>query len=336
MENKFEHIDDVIAKYLAGEANTEEIALLEEWRKLNAENEKEFQQFEKLFNAGATLRDVIPVDTDSAWLKLQGSISRKSENGKVVPIHQVSKRAAFIRIAAAILIAAGLGMLAFFLTLPSADQMAEINSTDKIRKEILPDGSTITLNKNSTLAYSTDHFSKKRIVKLKGEAFFDVKHDEANPFVVEASDLKIEDVGTGFNVQANTNSDIIIISVVSGEVKVTTVSDQIVNLSAGEEASYNVKTKIIGKKEAIKENISAYADRVFVFDNAELGTVIKVLNDVYDVQLGLANMELKTCRITVTFDNEQIDDIAAVIAETLGLQMKKENEQIIFDGNTCK
>lgn len=336
MENNFEHIEDIIAKYLAGEANAEEIALLDKWRKLSSENEKEFNLFGKLFDAGASLRDVIPVDTDAAWIKLKKSISHKEENGKIIPLRQPSNRSTFIRIAAAVLIVAGLGMLAFFLTLPTEERLAQINTTDRIEKDTLPDGSTITLNKNTTLAYSTDHFSKKRIVKLKGEAFFDVKHDETNPFIVEAADLKIEDVGTSFNVKANESSDVIIISVVSGEVKVTTVSDQILSLNAGEEASYNVKTKIIGKKETINDNISAYANKVFVFENAELGSVIKVLNDVYDVQLGLENMDLKSCKITVTFNDEPIDDIAFVIAETLGLKVKNENEQIVFYGNECK
>ena len=48
------------------------------------------------------------------------------------------------------------------------------------------------------------------------------------------------------------------------------------------------------------------------------------------------NYKLDSCRITVTFDNEQIDDIATVIAETLGLEVKKTNEQIILSGNDCK
>ncbi len=336
MENKFENIEDVIAKYLADEANAEEKALLDEWRKQSIENENEFKQFEKLFDVGASLRDVIPVDTDAAWIKLKNSISHKQVNGKVIPLHQNSNRSTFIRIAAAVLIAAGLGMMVFFLTLPSEEHLAEIHSKEEIKKESLPDGSSITLNKNTSIAYSTDHFSKKRIVKLKGEAFFDVKHDESNPFIVEAADLKIEDVGTSFNIKANETSDVIIISVVSGEVKVTTVSDQMLSLNAGEEATYNIATKVIGKKEVIKENISAYADKVFVFENAELGDVINVLNDVYEVQLGLANMDLKSCKITVTFKDEPIDDIAFVIAETLGLEIKKENEQIVFNGKGCK
>ena len=336
MDSKFENIEVLIAKYLAGEADAADLVLLNEWRKLSSENEVEFSQMEKLYNDSSSLRNVIPVDTDAAWMKLKNTISIQPEQGKIISIKPATSRINFIRIAASILIVAGLGMLAFFLTLPSEDKFAEIKSENVIRKEKLPDGSTVTLNKNTTLAYSTDHFSRKRIVKLKGEAFFDVVHDEKNPFLIEAADLKIEDVGTSFNVQAKENTGIAIISVVSGEVKITTLTGQVFNLVAGEEATYNVKTKIVSKKESVEENISAYADRVFVFENAELKTIVDVLNDVYDSQLTIENHKLDSCRITVTFDNEAIDDIATVIAETLGLEIKKSNEQIILSGNDCK
>jgi len=336
VDSKFENIEVLIARYLAGEADAADLVLLNEWRKLSSENEIEFSQMEKLYNNSSSLRNVIPVDTDAAWMKLKNTISIQPEQGKIISIKPATSRINFIRIAASILIVAGLGMLAFFLTLPSEDKFAEIKSENVIRKEKLPDGSTVTLNKNTTLAYSTDHFSRKRIVKLKGEAFFDVVHDEKNPFLIEAADLKIEDVGTSFNVQAKENTGIAIISVVSGEVKITTLTGQVFNLVAGEEATYNVKTKIVSKKESVEENISAYADRVFVFENAELKTVVDVLNDVYDSQLTIENHKLDSCRITVTFDNEAIDDIATVIAETLGLEIKKSNEQIILSGNDCK
>ena len=336
MDSRFENIEVLIAKYLAGEADAADLVLLNEWRKLSSENEIEFSQMEKLYNDSSSLRNVIPVDTDAAWMKLKNTISIQPEQGKIISIKPATSRINFIRIAASILIVAGLGMLAFFLTLPAEDKLAEIKSDNVVRKEKLPDGSTVTLNKNTTLAYSTDHFSRKRIVKLKGEAFFDVVHDEKNPFLIEAADLKIEDVGTSFNVQAKENPGIAIISVVSGEVKITTLTGQVFNLVAGEEATYNVKTKIVSKKESVEENISAYADRVFVFENAELKTVVDVLNDVYDSQLTIENHKLDSCRITVTFDNEAIDDIATVIAETLGLEIKKSNEQIILSGNDCK
>jgi ferric-dicitrate binding protein FerR (iron transport regulator) len=336
LNNRYEHIEELIAKFLVGEATIEEIDLVNEWRALSAENEQTFSQYEKIFVGGESLKNLIPVDTDAAWIKLKGKISNGEQAGKIIPIRSISSRAYFIRIAAILLIVAGLGMLAFFMTLPSPDNLAVINSNDSIHKLDLPDGSKITLNKKSHLAYSRDHFSKKRLVQLTGEAYFEVVHDEKNPFIVQASDLQIMDVGTAFNVKAKENSGIIIVSVVSGEVKVVTVNHETVNLHAGDEITYNMATREIGPTEKLSSNSNAYADRVFVFENADLSTVMRVLNEVYNVQLSTADSKLNTCRITVSFNNESINDIADVIAETLGLTLEKENNQIIFKGNGCK
>ena len=171
---------------------------------------------------------------------------------------------------------------------------------------------------------------------MKGEAFFDVKHNETNPFTVEAGGLKIVDVGTSFNIQAIENAEMVIISVVAGEVKITNLHNESLTLMAGEEGHYNMSTKVISKADLINPNIAAYATRVFIFENAELITVMKVLNEVYETKITSENDSLNNCRITVTFNNESIEEISEVIAETLGLKLKKENNKIIFSGNVCK
>jgi transmembrane sensor len=336
VENNSEYIDDLIVKALSGEASADELVTIAQWRKLSTENENIYLEFEKLLHVGDFLRNKITVDTDAAWIKLKSEILSKKEPAKIISLPIKNKPFLSFRIAASIAIVFGLGLLTLFLSDPADQKLVEIISKDSVQKTELPDGSYFTLNKNSSLTYSSRQFKNKRVVKLKGEAFFNVKHDDANPFVVEAGDLKIEDIGTSFNVKAKSNSPFIIISVVSGEVKLTGGDDQLMHLRAGEEASYNIKTKMLGKNESIKENIAAYADKIFVFENADLKTVISVLNDVYDVKLSVENANLNTCRITVTFDNENINDIVAIIAETLGLKFLTINNQIIFQGDACK
>ena len=335
MENRFEHIEEIIAKYLAGEAEAREIALLNEWKSLSESNRREFEQFNKLFSESSALKHSIPVDTDRAWKRVQESIN-KANHGNIISIKSKPLQNYILKIAASIILIAGLSFAIFKLNYNSEENLYSVSTQDSIKTELLPDGSSITLNRKSTLAYSTDHFSKKRIVKLKGEAFFDVVHDESKPFIVEASDLKIEDIGTSFNIKAIEGSEMVIVSVVTGEVKITSIDKQPVFLSAGEEATYNVHSKVISKMELISPNISAYANRVFIFENTELTTVMKVLNEVYDVKLGSENDTILKCRITVTFDDESIDEISEVIAETLGLGTRKENNKIIFIGNACK
>ncbi len=335
MENRFEHIEEIIAKYLAGEASAREEAILNEWKSQSASNLREFEQFSKLFKESSPLKNSLSVNTDSAWNKVKEAISQEKKP-KILSIKFDPYQSVFLRIAACLILIAGLAFAIFQLSSTSEDILYSVSTNDSVKVELLPDGSSISINRNSTLAYSVDHFNKKRVVKLKGEAFFNVTHDETKPFIVEASDLKIEDVGTSFNVRAIEGSETVIVSVVTGEVKITNINNQSIFLIAGEEASYNVQTKVISKMEMISPNISAYANRVFIFENTELNIVMKVLNEVYDIKLDSENDSLLKCRITVTFEDESIDEISEVIAETLGLEIRKANNKIIFIGNECK
>lgn len=336
MENRFEHIDIIIAKYLSGEATADELHLLEEWRSLSNENSLEYDKFNEIFQASSSLKTDIPVNTDAAWIKVQASLSKKKKQAKVISIFGKPLQSQFLRIAASIVLVAGLFFSIYRLNDKHSENLTFINSGDSVKVETLPDGSTISINKKSSLAYSTDKFSKKRIVKLRGEAFFDVTHDEENPFTVEAAGLQIVDIGTSFNINANEDNELVIISVITGEVKVTTLNDQSILLVAGDEASFNKTTKTFKKSEQLDLNVNAYANRIFIFENTELSTVIKVLNDVYDIKLISESNAVLSCRITVTFEDEPIQEIAEIIAETLGLQIIKDSNTITFSGDVCK
>lgn len=333
MKNNFENIEDIIAKFLAGEATPEEIQILEEWKAAHPDNAQEFRQMSSLFTESTGLKQALSVDTDTAWLKVQ--LAMQPGEDKVIPIHRRNNLQAFLRIAAVLVLTVLLGTVAYFMFRPLAEPNVEIASQDNTQKTVLPDGSEIVLNKHSSIHYTSHGFSKKRIVKLNGEAFFEVKHDENIPFLVETGTLKIQDVGTSFNVKALPNSGIVIVSVVSGEVKMFTAEDKSLLLSAGEEASYNLKTKELLKSEAIDRNCAAYKDKIFIFENTELAHVVKTLNDIYGSHLVVGNEKISACRITATFNNEKVEDIAGVIAETLGLTLQKENGTISFLGNAC-
>ena len=60
------------------------------------------------------------------------------------------------------------------------------------------------------------------------------------------------------------------------------------------------------------------------------------MNDVYDIKLISESNAVLSCRITVTFEDEPIQEIAEIIAETLGLQIIKDSNTITFSGDVCK
>lgn len=87
----------------------------------------------------------------------------------------------------------------------------------------LPDGSLVTLNTSSAIAV---HFNDdlRRVTLLEGEAYFDVKHDPAHPFVVASKFSEVEVKGTAFAVQTDDSKDIV--SLERGRVEVTRINEK--------------------------------------------------------------------------------------------------------------
>src|SRR5699024_12530140 len=91
------------------------------------------------------------------------------------------------------------GGLCYYLNTP-----VTVHSGDgEIAEVILPDDSRVRVNANARLRYSRRwNSAENRMVSLEGEAFFEVKKDEVTQkkFIVNAGDLKVEVLGTEFNV----------------------------------------------------------------------------------------------------------------------------------------
>lgn len=338
MENYNQNIEDLIAKHLAGESDADEKIMLADWLNESDSNRAYFEVLQKIFNESASLKKSEIVDTDAAWNKLKSQI-KNQEDGSIrilKPETRVTLSAveALKRIAAVFLIFA-LATAAYFFFMKENIETITIASANETKTFLLPDSSTVFLNKNSQLAYT---FSKeKREINLTGEAFFEVKHDETKPFIIHANDLNIKDIGTSFNVNAKSKDSVQII-VESGEVELTTAINPDYNysyrLTPGQQAVFNKNTKRIIKTETTDSNAFAYKTKVFVFENASLQSAVQKLNEVYGTEITIRD-KIKNCRITSTFKNEKIDAILDVIVTTLNLKLTKNENKITLDGEGC-
>ena len=209
--------------------------------------------------------------------------------------------------------------------------MVELASHESVAHDTLPDGSTLSLNKKTTLQYAADR--QTRVAKLQGEAYFNVRHDPDKEFLVVVDKIFIEDIGTAFNVTAYPDSSTVEVLVDEGEVHFYSTENAGVNLTAGQMGIYNKRTHAFSTREA-QPNITAYKTRSFTFSNDSLSTVIAALNRVYKTKIHI-DENLKNCRLTVAFKNEKIQEIANVIAETLGLTISESGDIIELKGSGC-
>ncbi len=319
--------DDLIAKVLSGDANKAEIALVEAWKNESVDNNEYFELSKKLFSAINDVKIEYNVNTAAAWNKLDERISGEA---KVIPLF---KRAALMRVAASLLLLVALCFLIKFIIHPKEVQPIQYAASNKTVLDTLPDGSKVFINKNSEISYVADKNARR--VKLKGEAFFEVVHNEKQPFEIVINDVVIKDIGTAFNVKALPGTNTIEVVVESGEVQFYTTTDSGLNLTKGQKAIYNITTKqfVKGVLEPA-ENVASYRSRIFSFSDTPLGEVIKQINNVYDVNIDLDNEQLANKELSVEFNNEPIDVVISIIAETLDLEIEKRDSSVILKSKT--
>ena len=199
----------------------------------------------------------------------------------------------------------------------------------------LTDSSRVFMNRHSEITYTADYGKKQRIVNLTGEAYFQVAHNEKKPFIVETEGTFVKDIGTSFNIKAYAVDSIVEVFVENGEVSFYTENNPGILLQKGEKGIYNKETETFRKFNSAEPNILSYKSKVLDFRNTSLSEVVKELNSVYQTNIILKNKELINCKITVTFDNEDINTIVGIISETLHLQMIKTNDGYELEGESC-
>ena len=326
-------IDDLIGKVLAGEASAEEQIQLQNWIRDSAANLKYFEQIKTIFEKASANQVQLQFDADAAWRRVKGKLSNQKRAKQVW--FKTPQFARALRIAAGLVLILTGGLATYKWYAQPIETFAVVSDTVVV-SDTLPDGSAAFLNKKSSLSYEYNPREKKRKVKLTGESFFEVKHEEEKPFIIEAEEVLVQDLGTAFNVKAYPNSDTVEVIVKSGEVQIYTLKNRGLHLGAGETGIYSKRSREFSKLVKADTNALAYKTGVFSFNKTDLGSIIDKINEVYDAHIILGNEKLAKCQITVNFNNEKLDTVIEVIAETLTLTVTKKDKEILLDGTGCQ
>ncbi|HEV8512895.1 MAG TPA: FecR domain-containing protein [Cyclobacteriaceae bacterium] len=323
---EFDPIDDLIGKVLAKEATVAEQNQLNQWLEESEANRKYFAHFKLIFDKAAATPVKIKFDRDEAWQKVKGKMREEKRFQFFI--------SPYVRVAAGIALITAMSYLVYQWTRPAVQTLA-VTTDKKIKQDTLPDGSFAVLNKNSKLNFEYNSRSKTRNVKLMGEAYFEVKHQEEKPFVVEIEELLVRDIGTSFNIKAYPNSDTVVVTVESGEVQFYTLKDPGLILKAGEAGIYKKSFKEFSRMVKADTNVLAYKTKIFSFKDTDLKKAVEMINEIYDSKIILGNSSIGQCHVTVNFNNDKIEDIADIIAETLSLSVEKKGDEFILTGSGC-
>lgn len=149
----------------------------------------------------------------------------------------------------------------------------------------LSDGTKVWLNALTSLHYPVSFNGNERVVTLEGEAYFEVAHDKSKPFQVMYKNMKVEVLGTHFNVMAYEDEATIQTTVLEGKVRVQEGNSQQKILTPGKQAQLNRHTKEIQLKEVPAEATVAWKNGYFHFDQADMQAVLRQLARWYDLEI---------------------------------------------------
>lgn len=329
MKNSNKYIDDdVLVKYLLGEADSEEQMAVEQWIAADAANQKHYRDMKLIWEESKKLEGQTTVSTDAAWERLMQRVEHDEKSDTAT---QPSRTIQFsptrwMRAAALLLVMVGSGWLIYLLSGAGNEQMLA-QSFDKVLITTLPDGSVVTLNKNSELSYPAHFDGGKRNVTLKGEAFFSITANKAKPFVIDAGNSSVTVVGTTFNVKSK--NDVTEVIVESGMVEVAK-KERSVRLAPGQKVVVSANTSTPVPENVTDELYNYYRTNEFVCNATPLGKVVNTLNEAYNANIVLQNSKIASLPLSVTFHNEPIEVIVDIIAKTLNLSVEKQGNQIIL------
>jgi ferric-dicitrate binding protein FerR (iron transport regulator) len=324
-QNNMNINDDLLVKYLVGETDADENATVEFWLKADEKNLNYYNGFKKIWEDSLLIAaENKTIDEDAAWKRLQNRIQDKD-----VQVLTPKKSSVYwLRIAASILLISTLGWLGYSYFENKSNSLIQIYASNSTLNDTLPDGTTVTLNKNSFLSYVSKFKGKTRPVTLKGEAFFNVSPDKTKPFIITINDVTVQVVGTSFNVK-NKNGKTTV-DVETGIVKVSKNKDQ-VELRHGEKVIIADHKPELIKSTSKGRLYNYYRNKELVCDETPLQDLVEALNEIYDVNIIIKNPSLKEKPLTTVFKDQSLDQVLEIIQETFRIEIERKNNQILLE-----
>lgn len=331
--------DELLTKYLAGEASLEETRVVEVWCEVSEQNRRALHKMKMLWEQSGEIagHERADVDIEKAWATFKNRIEKQADFSGTANNRAGKSRSLYFYVSR---VAAVLVVGIFFYYLVSdwrAVEQTRLTSAENVVADTLSDGSIIHLNAYSQLVFPENFDEDKRQVTLEGEAFFEVVPNPEKPFLVEIDGAVVEVLGTSFYVKAYDTTQAIVVGVEEGKVKVSTAGSEII-LQTGETVTINSTSERQAALEPdapFDPNDLFWKSKTLVFQNEKLANVFQALEEKYQIEIESENSMIANCRLTAKFSGEDIERIIEIINTNFNLTSRNEDDHIIISGNGC-
>jgi transmembrane sensor len=192
---------------------------------------------------------------------------------------------------------------------------------------VLPDGSKVWLNSESSLYFPTAFTGSQRIVALTGEGYFEIAKNEKMPFLVKASKTTVEVLGTHFNLMSYANEGASRATLMEGSVKVSNGTNNRI-ISPGEQAVIgdHIQVKSVDPDEAV-----AWKNGFFQFESQSLSSILRQLKRWYGVEVENEELIPNKHFTAVISRNTPLDQVLKMLEMSGELKFRVDGKKIVIE-----
>jgi ferric-dicitrate binding protein FerR (iron transport regulator) len=343
-----QEVTSLLQQYLSKDitpAQRQELAVLI----ANATDEEQLKaSLEEIWNTYEPQATLPAQSSDAYYNKILQQIKQQpatvSETTKAIrPVHRVHfLQRSWVRFAAAAVVVAVTGVFIFnLLTSRSGKQpvATKPNTTKNLNRYItLADGSKVLLHAGSELQYPSSFNGSTREVTLTGEAYFDVAHNEAQPFIIHSGNIKTTVLGTAFNIKAWPAEKEVTVTVTRGKVKVENETGVLGIITPDQQLSVNTQSKQSKQQVVNADSAISWKRQEYTMDNVTFDEAITELQVRYGIIIEPGQHEnTGNCRFTASFkQDESLEYVLNVVCKIYQASWKNENGKIVITNINCK
>lgn len=251
--------------------------------------------------------------------------------------HKKTRTYFFMKVAASLLIAA-FSVTTYYLV---SDQRSKSNplvwtiyksGAGEFKTVTLPDSSVVYLRPGSTLSAPASFTQSTRTVKLtEGEAYFTVRHDVKHPFIVNASGISTQVLGTAFVIRNYHAAATIQVSLVTGKVAVKHDASLLGLLMPLQEITYNKADHKSRLGNISMDWIANWKSGEYNLNDVSIQELAATLKNLYGINVRMKAGELEKLRITMQFNKkDNVRDILEQLKLIHGLDYRMNDKEVVL------
>lgn len=320
---------ELLHHLIAGSTTEEENRQLLEWFRQCASKEDFFKHFEATWQDSS---DRMSKDVqERMYRRLNHYLEKEKKQVDMKPRLARSFRKTGERIAVACTII--VLCVINYNTSNKQKQLSSQNSTIVAEKGqrayiTLPDSTRVWLNSDTKISYPADYGMKERNVTLEGEAYFEVAKNKKKRFIVEASGMQVEALGTSFNINAHDNK--VIASLFSGSIRVC-FDQHIAILKPNESVKADLLTRDFTRyKEENMDGIALWRENEIIFNGETLEEITRIMNRLYNTTIYIGDESLKKECYVGTIRNNSLQNFIDIINLTNPISYENKGDTVFL------